>query len=97
MGERIFPIIFFANEIFFEDSISDSEERYEMNFAEESVPRMNTHQFKRHFRMNPDTFEDLVGKIHYFYRPNNKGHPEICFEKATMITVWYIANIESFR
>lgn len=82
---------------------SDSEEDIPnekiWGFAEQTVPRFKDHQFRQHFRMSPTTFENLLKRIHdsdndYII---HSGHPELTVEKQVMATVWYLANIESFR
>ncbi|KAJ8968794.1 hypothetical protein NQ314_002102 [Rhamnusium bicolor] len=83
--------------MFFEDDSDNEYSENEMFFAEEVIPRMRSHQFKLHFRIDPETFDDLISKLHEVYIPKVKGHPEICFEKSALLTVWYLANIESFR
>lgn len=92
-------------QIIFEDS--DEEEAIVLAktelFAEETVPRFTDRQFQQHFRMSPNTFENLLQKLHSVTeRPNEvvnvtAGHPEIPMEKQVMITLWCLANIESFR
>lgn len=69
------------------------------NFAEITVPNFNSQQFKQHFRMNPETFESLLVKLHQNNEINGlrKGQPELKLEKQAMITIWYLANMESFR
>ncbi|KAJ3617649.1 hypothetical protein MTP99_006749 [Tenebrio molitor] len=46
--------------------------------------------------MDPDTFDDLLTKLQELHVPR-RGHPEISLEKATLLTIWYIGNMESFR
>lgn len=90
-------------EIMFDDD--DDEEVPERNveqkinsFAEDVVPRFSSKQFKRNFRMDADTFEDFLQKLQSV-NPNQvqKGHPQLPLPKQAMITVWYLANMESFR
>lgn len=67
-------------------------------YAEEIVPHFSNMQFKQHFRMNPATFEDLLQKLHVLVDKNVQvRHPEIKLEKQVMLTLWCLANIESFR
>ncbi|KAJ8949671.1 hypothetical protein NQ314_008132 [Rhamnusium bicolor] len=54
-----------------------------------------------HFRMSPNTFEDLLQKINNTVVANNLNHnstyPKIPIDKELMITLWYLSNMESFR
>ncbi|KAJ8927674.1 hypothetical protein NQ314_019830 [Rhamnusium bicolor] len=97
MNRLLIPIMYSAYNMFFEDDSDNEYSENEMFFAEEVIPRMRSHQFKLHFRMDPETFDDLLSKLHEVYIPKVKGQPEICFEKSALLTVWYLANIESFR
>ncbi|KAK9751299.1 hypothetical protein QE152_g5182 [Popillia japonica] len=55
-------------------------------------------QFREHFRMSPETFEEFLKKLHTVTERNVLvGHPEILLEKQGMITLWCLANMESFR
>ena len=65
------------------------------NYAEENVPRMVNDQFKQHFRMYRETFEHI-----YVYLARlciSVRRPEIAIEKQLMVTLWYLANAETFR
>lgn len=93
-----------AKELFFVDSEEESEDILPKveNFAEETVPRFSDGQFKIHFRINPDTFEDFLQKLHQILPPstevaNGRGHPVVPMEKEIMITIWCLSNLESFR
>lgn len=81
---------------------SDDEESVNLekikNFVEETVPYFTDRQFREHFRMSPETFEEFLKKLHTVTERNVLvGHPEILLEKQGMITLWCLANIESFR
>ncbi|KAG5880713.1 hypothetical protein JTB14_025556 [Gonioctena quinquepunctata] len=69
------------------------------HFAEETVPHFTDMQFKQHFRMSPQTFEDFLRKLHTVagHDAVAVGHPEIALEKEAMIALWCLANMESFR
>jgi hypothetical protein len=70
------------------------------NFAESTVPNFNDKQFKGHFRLYPTTFEVLLQKLHEAtdsLHDIHKGQPELPLEKQTLITLWCLANVESFR
>ncbi|KAK9685406.1 DDE superfamily endonuclease [Popillia japonica] len=48
--------------------------------------------------MSPETFEEFLKKLHTVTERNVLvGHPEILLEKQGMITLWCLANMESFR
>lgn len=92
----------FAVEMFFQDSSDEDDEASELNkiwgFAEETVPNFTDHQFQSHFRMAPTTFENLFSRLRVVAdHRRSAGNPEISLEKQLMITIWYLANIESFR
>lgn len=94
----------YGNEIFFDDEDGEDNEIIEKveNFAEETVPRFSNMQFKYNFRMCPETFEDFLRKLYNFKRQRGQcevhvGHPELSLDKQAMITVWCLANMESFR
>lgn len=66
-------------ELFFDDS--DEESDYGQpkveNYVEQMIPRMTTHQFKRHFRMHINVFEITLGYLHEMETATvNPGHPE---------------------
>ncbi|XP_044755879.1 uncharacterized protein LOC123314580 [Coccinella septempunctata] len=68
------------------------------NFAELIVPQYSDKQFQQHFRMKPSTFEDFLQKLsHVSHKSVGPGPPEIKIEKQAMITLWCLANMESFR
>ncbi|XP_018405660.1 PREDICTED: putative nuclease HARBI1 [Cyphomyrmex costatus] len=101
MNEEMVPIIIFAREMFFDDSEDEGKNLnipkvYE--YAEEIFPRFSNKTFQMHFRVTPDTFEDLLTKIHSIKENyNNVGQKPLLLEKQLMITIWCLANIESFR
>lgn len=89
-----------GHEIIFdsEDEENSSVLQKNENFAEEVVPRFTNRQFKEHFRMAPNTFEDFLRKLQQVSSNGIEiGHPEISLEKQAMITLWCLANTESFR
>lgn len=98
-------IIRIAYDFYFCDTDSDDDEHVLLekvdNYAETTVPYMSDRQFKLHFRMSPETFEDLLQKLNLVYMQNTdyprKGHPSISLDKAAMILIWYLGNLESFR
>lgn len=96
------PVVTFARDLF---ESSDEEtnviEKIE-NFFEQTVPNMNDKQFKTHFRMNSDTFQDLLNRAGRVYRQNNTnvsnvGRPRTDLEKELLVLIWCLANLESFR
>lgn len=90
-----------GNQIIFEGE--DDEEKCESAkveaYVEEIVPRFSDMQFKQHFRMIPTTFEDFLQKLHMVSMKETVkvGHPELPLEKRAMLTLWCLANTESFR
>lgn len=96
------PIINFVRDVLFGD-LSEEEDEHEViekieNFGEITVIHMSSQQFKIHFRMFPETFEDLLRKM-YNANEEIRRYPrsKIPIEKEVMITIWYLGNIESFR
>ncbi|XP_070188164.1 putative nuclease HARBI1 [Littorina saxatilis] len=63
------------------------------NYAEEIVPRYTPWQFHQHFRMFPDTFEELCEWI----GPHLQSSRSISVEKKMLATIWLVGNMESFR
>eukprot|EP00102_Acyrthosiphon_pisum_P011463 XP_008180195.1 PREDICTED: uncharacterized protein LOC103308511 [Acyrthosiphon pisum] len=58
----------------------------------------NDFDFKSHFRLNRNSVEVLMCKVRPFYISVDKiGRPKIDFEKATLMTIWYMSNTETFR
>lgn len=93
-------LIHFVNEIFFEDEEDERmKEPKVVNFVEDVVHNFNDRQFKMHFRMNPSTMENLLQSIEAIIpeTPVIRGHPKLPLEKQLLLTIWYLANIESFR
>lgn len=92
------PILAIIREYFLEDEDEEINiiEKVE-NFAEITVPLFDDRQFKRHFRMTPTTFEDLLKKINTLTHARGVGYPRTVLEKEVMVTIWYLGNLESFR
>ena len=95
-------VIQYAKMIYCEDSSDEDDRVLEKieNYAEYTVPHMTDRKFQRHFRMNPETFEDLLRKMHVVYNDNHYKHvgfPRTAMEKETLIMIWYLGNIECFR
>lgn len=69
-------------------------------YVEDIIPLLPTKQFKQHFRMSPDTFYDLLGKMGSVLQDEefkHVGYPRSNLDKEAMITIWYLGNLESFR
>lgn len=88
-----------ATIIFFEDEDRDSKilEKIE-NYAEYTVPKMNKLQFRHHFRMDADTFENLLRRI-FSTQQDNPLHlsnfPTTVLEKEVMVSSEMVANKSS--
>ncbi|XP_018303462.1 putative nuclease HARBI1 [Mycetomoellerius zeteki] len=93
-------ILNFAWDIFFYDT-DDEDENVKIprvyQYAEEIVPRFSDRTFKTHFRITPNTFEELLTKLHSIEDNINVGCKPLPLIKQLMITIWYLSNIESFR
>jgi hypothetical protein len=94
------PVVQYAY-FMFDDSTDEENNIIEKieNFAEITVPNMNDHQFKMHFRMTPTTFEDLICKATRVARTrannvNHVGHPRMNIEKEFLIVIWCLSNLE---
>lgn len=93
-------VIKYAQKLIFDDSDDDEEDETEKiwDFAEETVPLFSDEQFRQSFRMSARTFENLLHLLHSMeVNYVHSGHPEVTLEKQLMITIWYLANLESFR
>lgn len=90
---RIAFIWFFDDD---DDETDREDPQIDLHYLEMRVHTMPSQQFKQNFRMDPNTFEHLLTQLHQV-NLQNRGHPEISLEKSTLITIWYIGNMESFR
>lgn len=97
------PIVQLGHELIMESDDEETDKRSVekvSNFAEETVPKFSSNQFKEHFRMRPAVFIDVITKLQESVKDvvlNKKGHPELDLDKQLMMTLWYLGNIESFR
>ncbi|XP_066581296.1 uncharacterized protein [Prorops nasuta] len=87
---------------FYDSSSSDEEQSIPKidNYSELTVPRMADKQFQAHFRMSKSVFEILInmaGGINQRNPVSTSGFPEINLQKEFLITIWYLANLESMR
>ncbi|KAK9696185.1 DDE superfamily endonuclease [Popillia japonica] len=68
------------------------------NYIEGTVYKYSDEEFRSHFRLNRQCVEDL---IEYYCNSKPKkyrgGWPEIKSEKVVLMSLWYLANTESFR
>ncbi|XP_066595395.1 uncharacterized protein [Prorops nasuta] len=103
MAERLLHPIRMYQSIAFDNS-SSSDEEHDIpkitNYAEDIIPRMSDSTFKTHFRMSKASFEILINQAGNISNRNpvlHVGAPKMIFEKEFMITIWYLANLESFR
>jgi hypothetical protein len=101
----IIPVVFkIANDFFFADT--DSEDENDMGddkiygFVESVIPRMSDRQFQMHFRLQPESFEVTLKMLHSVICRDQQvtpGQPRISLEKELLLTLWSLANLESFR
>lgn len=66
------------------------------SYVEITVPRMNTLQFRRHFRMTPTTYENLearLGPVLLF----SEGKAVIPVRKQLLGSLWLLATPDSYR
>jgi hypothetical protein len=96
-------IVRFAVDLLFDDDDSGDDSPTIItnkiwNYAEEIVPTYSDRQFQKHFRLKPATFENVLAKLYSVSNENvTGGNPEVPLEKQLMISLWYLANLESFR
>lgn len=95
-------VLNFAHDIMFDDSDDENEianipKVYQ--YAEEIVPRFSDNTFKMHFRISSNTFKELLRKMYIIQNDNiiRIGNKPLPLKKQLMITLWCLANIESFR
>lgn len=97
----LIPIVHIGHNLMMEDDDTEESSNVEKvwNFAESTVPKFSSKQFKEHFRINPDVFIDFLNKIFNCVEDigSKRGHPELDLDKQVMMTLWYIGNMESFR
>lgn len=97
MEEAILMILQEAYDMFFDED-EEFENEHDIivqNYAEDIVPYFDDKQFKSHFRINPDTFEDLLQKMHNTrINETHAGQPQLSLDKQLMITIWSLANLE---
>lgn len=100
MNHRL-AVVRFASTCLFHDSSSEDEDICEKveNYAELTVPFMSDKQFQHNFRISVSTFEDLLRKCNQILLnvTHHVGFPKTVLDKELMITIWYLANIESLR
>lgn len=60
------------------------------------VPRMNTQQFKRHFRRSPATYENLEAKLGPMLL-FSEGKTVIPVKKQLLGSLWLLATPDSYR
>lgn len=67
-------------------------------FYEVVVKSMSDSEFKKHFRLGRPTFELLTDKLENIYTEDTKiGRPSLSMPKQICITLWALANQESYR
>lgn len=71
------------------------------NYYEAVIPKMDLSTFKSHFRMSPDVFEIVLGRIannHNFQKDyHHGGRQKVDVEKMVLIAIWTLATPESYR
>lgn len=64
------------------------------NYFEITIPRYSDLQFREHFRMSRETFEELI--IHIGHNRRNQEDRIIPLQKKIMFTIWVLSKPESF-
>nr|XP_012235520.1 PREDICTED: uncharacterized protein LOC105679822 [Linepithema humile]XP_012235528.1 PREDICTED: uncharacterized protein LOC105679822 [Linepithema humile] len=65
-------------------------------YVEITVPRFNTQQFRRHFRMTPTVYENLEAKLNPMLSLS-KGKAVISVRKQLLGSLWLLATPDSYR
>lgn len=67
-------------------------------FIENVIPRYNSIQFRRHFRMVPEVFESLENRIGpLLFDAESLGRPAISVRTQLLSTIWLLGTPDSFR
>lgn len=66
------------------------------NYVEIAVPRLNTQQFKRHFRMTPTTYENLEARLGPVLSLS-QGKAVVPVRKQLLGSLWLLATPDSYR
>lgn len=66
------------------------------NYFEVTVPMYSLDDFKAHFRMSRESVEKLKSNLSTSYI-DVKGRTKISLEKGILISIWTLANRESYR
>lgn len=69
-------------------------------YVENVIPGYTDEDFRRMFRMKPETFEILLGHLKTLPEIQPLGHGRrdpISIEKQLLITLWYLGGIDSIR
>ncbi|XP_024894120.1 protein ALP1-like isoform X2 [Temnothorax curvispinosus] len=66
------------------------------NYVEVTVPRFNTQQFRRHFRMTPATYENLEARLSPILSLS-EGKAVIPLRKQLLGSLWLLATPDSYR
>lgn len=65
-------------------------------YVEITVPRFNTQQFRRHFRMTPTTYENLETRLNPVLS-FSKGKAVVPVRKQLLGSLWLLATPDSYR
>ncbi|KAI4455228.1 hypothetical protein MML48_1g01257 [Holotrichia oblita] len=69
-----------------------------VKYVEEIVPKYSLSEFRHHFRLSRGTTEILIGKYNTIREKIYVGGwPEVSGEKTVLMSLWYLANTETFR
>ncbi|XP_025074693.1 uncharacterized protein LOC105429672 [Pogonomyrmex barbatus] len=67
-----------------------------INYVDRTVPGLTVKQFREHFRMIPDIYEILEGKLNFLLNhKNHLGRPIILVRKQSAL--WLLATPNSYR
>ncbi|KAK9738356.1 hypothetical protein QE152_g9992 [Popillia japonica] len=68
-------------------------------FAEDIVIKYSNIVFKSHFRMERSVLYNFIDTVspHYYQSQYKPGKAQVSIEKAVLLTIWYLANTETFR
>ena len=88
--------------LFYANNLSERRKAVRIEvYAETVVPNYNLSEFRSHFRISADTFEQLVVELGNCPElptgPQHGGREPISVEKHLLITLWFLGNQESIR
>ncbi|KAL3877159.1 hypothetical protein ACJMK2_034907 [Sinanodonta woodiana] len=66
-------------------------------FAQEFIPNMDDHEFRRHFRVGKTDYNFLFSEFADALVRKDGGHGAVSPAKQLLVFLWHISNLESVR